>query len=153
MVEGTVAPTFLTPLCQSTTISAPIKLLLRMRRHHTKRCELVDATVRILPRNNFSAPAVLYRVRELLAAPLDATVIVVDGEKHVATLRARLGLDNTDKLPDAVTTNPCGCLRGWHSAYSARLPNRNMITLPDNDRRSKHTLRSCSLLCRASHSQ
>ncbi len=105
-----------------------------IRRHVPKRFDVIDAKGQILPGNNVQAPAVLYRLPELLASPPDAMVIVVEGEKDVETLRTKLGLDKTDQPRYAVTTNPCGCLHGWHPAYSACLQDRVVVILPDNDR-------------------
>jgi len=66
---------------------------------------------------------VLYRLPEILAAPADATVYVVEGEKDANRL-ASLGL--------IATTNPGGAGK-WRSEYSHTLRGRAIIILPDND--------------------
>jgi 5S rRNA maturation endonuclease (ribonuclease M5) len=70
---------------------------------------------------------VLYRLPELLAAPL-ATVFVVEGEKDVDALRDRLLV---------ATTNPGGAeAKGaskWLPSMSDSLRDRDVVVLPDND--------------------
>lgn len=66
---------------------------------------------------------VLYRLPELVAAPKDATVYVVEGEKDADRLTA-LGL--------AATTNAGGAGK-WRLEYSEFLRDRVVVILPDND--------------------
>jgi hypothetical protein len=68
-------------------------------------------------------PRVLYRLPELLGAPDDDVVWVVEGEKDVDRLRAA-GL--------MATTNPMGAGK-WLPAYSEALRGRTVALLPDND--------------------
>jgi hypothetical protein len=66
---------------------------------------------------------VLYRLPELLAAPLDAPVYVVAGEKDVWSLTA-LGL--------VATTNDMESAP-WRDSYSAALTGRHVIIIEDAD--------------------
>ena len=66
---------------------------------------------------------VLYRLPELLAANLDETVYLPEGEKDVDWL-AKLGL--------VATTNPQGAGK-WRNEYTATLKGRHVAILPDND--------------------
>lgn len=66
---------------------------------------------------------VVYRLPELLAAPADATVYVVEGEKDADALAAA-GL--------VATTNPMGAGK-WRPEYAAALAGRRVVVLPDND--------------------
>jgi hypothetical protein len=66
---------------------------------------------------------VLYRVPELLAAPKDAPVFIVEGEKDADRLAA-LGL--------VATTNPGGAGK-WRPEYNEPLRGRRVVILPDND--------------------
>ncbi len=65
----------------------------------------------------------LYRLPELLAAPPEETVYLVEGEKDVETLRA-LGL--------VATTNSGGTGK-WPPECDQRLAGRHVAILPDND--------------------
>ena len=67
---------------------------------------------------------VLYRLPELLAAPDDAWVFVVEGEKDADRL-AGLGL--------TATTNPQGAGK-WYKQYNPDLKGRRVAIIPDNDR-------------------
>lgn len=66
---------------------------------------------------------VLYRLPELLAAPVDSTAFVVEGEKDADRLRS-LGL--------VATCNPGGAGK-WRKEYSTPLKGRHVVVLPDND--------------------
>jgi putative DNA primase/helicase len=66
---------------------------------------------------------VLYRLPELLAAPPDCAVFVVEGEKDVESLRG---------LECVATTNAMGAGK-WIPQYSESLRGRHVIILPDND--------------------
>lgn len=66
---------------------------------------------------------VLYRLPEVLAAPADATVCGVEGEKDADRLAA-LGI--------VATTNPGGAGK-WSPEYSDALRGRHLAILPDND--------------------
>jgi putative DNA primase/helicase len=66
---------------------------------------------------------VLYRLPELLAAPIAAPVWVVEGEKDVDNLRAA-GLVST--------TSPGGAGK-WPPEYGEVLRGRRVVILPDND--------------------
>ncbi len=66
---------------------------------------------------------VLYRLPELLAAPADTVVYVVEGEKDADALAA-LGL--------VATTNGGGAGK-WRAEYGAALRGRSVVVLPDND--------------------
>jgi hypothetical protein len=66
---------------------------------------------------------VLYRLPELLQAPLEQPVFVVEGEKDVEALR-RLGL--------TATTNAMGAGK-WMKCYNEALRDRRVVLLPDND--------------------
>jgi hypothetical protein len=66
-----------------------------------------------------------YRLPELLAAPSDERVFIVEGEKDVESLRA-IGL--------TATTNSGGGGRGkWPRSHNRFLRGRNVVILPDND--------------------
>ena len=85
---------------------------------------------------------VLYRLPELLAAPVDATVYIVEGEKDVDQLRA-LGLHATCNMGGAADhkdkTKP---YRGkWRRDYSEYLRRRHVVILPDNDATGSHHAR------------
>jgi hypothetical protein len=64
-----------------------------------------------------------YRLPELLAAPKDQWVFIVEGEKDADAL-AKLGL--------VATTNSGGAGK-WRSDYNAHFKGRRAATLPDND--------------------
>jgi putative DNA primase/helicase len=64
-----------------------------------------------------------YRLPELLAAPTDRTVFIVEGEKDADRL-AGLGL--------VATCNPGGAGK-WRSDYNAFFVGRDAVILPDND--------------------
>jgi len=66
---------------------------------------------------------VLYRLPELLAAPTDAVVYVVEGEKDADALAAR---------GHVATTNPGGAGK-WRPEYNEPLRGRRVVILPDND--------------------
>lgn len=66
---------------------------------------------------------VLYRLQELLAAPLDAWVFVVEGEKDVDNLRA---------ASLVATCNVMGA-GNWQKEYNEHLKGRKILLLPDND--------------------
>ncbi len=66
---------------------------------------------------------VLYRLPELVAAPTDATVFLVEGEKDADRL-ASLGL--------IATTCPGGANK-WRPEYTEALSGRKVVILPDND--------------------
>lgn len=66
---------------------------------------------------------VLYRLPELLSAPLERTVLVVEGEKDADAL-ATIGR--------IVTTNVGGGGK-WRPEYSEQLRGRKVCILPDND--------------------
>lgn len=66
---------------------------------------------------------VLYRLPELLAAPLDGWAFVVEGEKDADRLASR-GL--------LATTNPCGAGK-WSKVDSGPLQRRRVVILHDND--------------------
>ncbi len=66
---------------------------------------------------------VLYRLPDLLAAPLEATVYIVEGEKDVKNLRTA-GL--------VATTNVGGAGK-WRAEYNEPLRDRHIVILPDND--------------------
>ena len=64
-----------------------------------------------------------YRLPELLAAPADALVFIVEGEKDADRL-ASLGL---------VATCNAGGAGKWHRSYNQHLQGRAVVILPDND--------------------
>lgn len=66
---------------------------------------------------------VLYRLPEILGAPNDATVFIVEGEKDADALAA-MGL--------IATTNAGGAGK-WQPAYADSLKGRRVVILPDND--------------------
>lgn len=66
---------------------------------------------------------VLYRLPELLAAPADQRVYLVEGEKDVDRLTA-LGL--------LATSNPLGAGK-WRAEYNEWLRARHCVVVPDND--------------------
>ena len=70
---------------------------------------------------------VLYRLPELLAANVQATVFICEGEKDVDALRA-LGL--------IATTCPMGAGK-WQDQFSEILFGRDVVILPDNDKPGK----------------
>ena len=65
----------------------------------------------------------LYRLPELLAAPVDKVIYVVEGEKHADALAA-WGL--------VATTNPMGAGK-FRRHHAESLAGRNVVILPDND--------------------
>ncbi len=67
--------------------------------------------------------AVPYRLPELLAAPLNATIYVVEGEKDADRL-ASLGL---------VATCCAGGVGKWRASHSEHFKDRTAILIPDND--------------------
>jgi len=66
---------------------------------------------------------VLYHLPEVIAAPRDEPVLLVEGEKDVETLR-RLGF--------VATTNPCGA-NNWRDEFTAMLADKRVLVLFDND--------------------
>jgi hypothetical protein len=66
---------------------------------------------------------VLYRLPELLTAPISEPVFIVEGEKDVESLR-RLGL--------VATCNAMGAKK-WRKEYNEALRGRRVILIPDND--------------------
>lgn len=66
---------------------------------------------------------VLYRLPELLAAPRDRTVLVVEGEKDADLLAS---------INRIVTTNVGGAGK-WRPEYSEAMRGRRVCILPDND--------------------
>jgi hypothetical protein len=66
---------------------------------------------------------VLYRLPELLAAPVDVPVFVVEGEKDADAL-IQLGF--------VATTNPDGAGK-WRPEYTETLRARHVVIVPDND--------------------
>lgn len=71
------------------------------------------------------ARRVLYRLPELLEAPRDRTVYVVEGEKDVEALRS---------IGRVATTNVGGAGPGkWLPSYSESLKGRKVLVVPDND--------------------
>jgi hypothetical protein len=66
---------------------------------------------------------VFYRLPELLAAPADVLVFIVEGEKDVEALRA-LGL--------VATCNPGGAGK-WRADYNEHLRGRHVVVIPDAD--------------------
>jgi hypothetical protein len=66
---------------------------------------------------------VLYRLPELIGAPKDAFIYIVEGEKDVERLRA-WGL--------VATCNPMGVSK-WRKEYSGFLRGRHVVIIPDND--------------------
>jgi hypothetical protein len=70
-----------------------------------------------------SVRRLLYRLPELLAAPADVPIFVVEGEKDVDRL-AEVGL--------VATTNPLGA-RKWRDEYSESLKGKRVVVIPDND--------------------
>lgn len=66
---------------------------------------------------------VVYRLPELVAAPLDVLVFIVEGEKDADAL-TRLGL--------IATANPGGAGK-WRTEYAACFKGRRVVVLPDND--------------------
>ena len=69
-----------------------------------------------------------YRLPELVAAPADATVYIVEGEKDADRLAA-LGL---------VATCNAGGAGKWHPSFAAHLAGRSVVILPDNDNPGRH---------------
>lgn len=66
----------------------------------------------------------LYRLQEILSAPLDTPIWFVEGEKDVETLRAA-GMVATTKAGGAKST--------WYPQYGECLRDRNVYVIPDND--------------------
>jgi 5S rRNA maturation endonuclease (ribonuclease M5) len=71
---------------------------------------------------------VLYRLPEL---PMAKTVIFVEGEKDVESIRSLRLLDAME-LPVAATTNIGGAGK-WEAEYADSLANKTVIVIPDND--------------------
>jgi DNA primase len=71
-----------------------------------------------------SAPQLLYRLPELLAASPVRPVYWVEGEKDVESLRA---------LGQVATCQAWGCNASWSPRYARWLRRRTVIILPDND--------------------
>ena len=68
-------------------------------------------------------PKIPYRLRELIAAPFPAALIV-EGEKDV---------DNVVKLGYPVATTNAGGANGWHSDLNQHFEGRDVVIAPDND--------------------
>jgi putative DNA primase/helicase len=71
--------------------------------------------------NKRGEPQVLYRLSEVLQAPI---ALVVEGEKDVETLR---------EYGFVATTNAGGAKAGWRPQYTEALGGREVILIPDND--------------------
>lgn len=67
---------------------------------------------------------VLYRLRELMAAPIDKPILVLEGEKDCDTA-ANMGF--------IATTNPFGT-GAWKEEYNQYLKDRHVIVIADNDK-------------------
>jgi hypothetical protein len=67
---------------------------------------------------------VLYRLPDLLAAPQDAPVYIVEGEKDADALMA-LGV--------VATTNFDGASGHWDIGYNSAIRDRHIVIIPDND--------------------
>ncbi len=67
---------------------------------------------------------VLYRLPDLLAAPQDALVYIVEGEKDADALMA-LGI--------LATTNFDGASGHWDIGYNSAVRDRHVVIIPDND--------------------
>lgn len=68
---------------------------------------------------------VLYHLPQILAAPADTIVFIVEGEKDV---------DNLAKIGIVATTNLGGAGKGkWRKEYTMTLRGRRVVCLPDND--------------------
>lgn len=65
---------------------------------------------------------VLYRLPELIAAPKDKAVFLVEGEKDVETLRAK-----------GLVATTAGSSSSWREGYTRFFIERKLIILPDND--------------------
>ncbi len=74
----------------------------------------------------------LYRLPELLRAPVDAWVFIVEGEKDVEALRC-IGLTATCNIHGAGK---------WRVEYNHWLTNRRVCILPDNDEAGRQHARS-----------
>ena len=74
---------------------------------------------------------VLYRLQEVKAAPADATIFVVEGEKD-ADNGAALGLVTTCN-PDGGSKTQFGKPGKWRPEFSEALRGRNVAIIPDND--------------------
>lgn len=70
------------------------------------------------------ARLVIYRLPDVIAAPTDAPVFVVEGEKDADALTV-LGL--------TATTSPMGAGK-WRPDYAVHLEGRRVVVIPDNDR-------------------
>jgi putative DNA primase/helicase len=79
------------------------------------------------PAQREDARRVLYHLPLLLAAPADATVFVVEGEKDVHALE-RIGL--------VATTNPGGAGK-WRTEYAEMLRDRHVVVILDNDAKGR----------------
>jgi hypothetical protein len=75
------------------------------------------------------ARRVLFRLRELIQAPPDQPVFIVEGPKKVDALYA-IGL--------IATCNPGGAGMGWLKGYNEFFRDRDVIILPDNDVSGQH---------------
>ncbi|MDQ3919586.1 MAG: AAA family ATPase [Acidobacteriota bacterium] len=83
-------------------------------------------------------PRVPYRLPELLAAPTEETVFIVEGEKDADRLSA-LGL--------VATTNAGGAGK-WRDEFSDYLRGRRVVVIPDNDEPGRdHAARVAQSLC------
>jgi hypothetical protein len=90
------------------------------------------------------ARLVPYRLRELLAAPADAPVYVVAGEKDADTLR---------DLRFTATTNIGGESARWLDCYSETLARRDVVVIEDRDGAGgRHADEVCGSLMRHARS-
>jgi putative DNA primase/helicase len=77
---------------------------------------------------------VLYRLQELIAAPIDRTVWITEGEKDVASL-VKLGLVATCNPGGAVKRGDDGkpARQKWRPEYNPFFRGRDVVILPHND--------------------
>jgi hypothetical protein len=77
---------------------------------------------------------VLYRLKDLIEAPIGGVVFVVEGEKDADRL-ASLGLVATCNPGGAVKRGDDGkpARQKWRAEYNAFFRNRDVVILPDND--------------------
>ncbi|MGE4124468.1 MAG: hypothetical protein AB7E59_04290 [Pusillimonas sp.] len=85
-----------------------------------RQCRVVDGKT---VWNLAGVERVLYRLPELLAAPAESPVFIVEGEKDVHSLEA-VGL---------VATTNAGGAKKWRDSYASAFKGRNVVVLPDND--------------------
>lgn len=70
-----------------------------------------------------------YRLPELIAAPLDRPVYIVEGEKDTDNGRVKLGI--------IATTNPGGTGK-WHASYAQYFRGRHVVIVQDNDPQARN---------------